>query len=177
MELKTVTVEIEGLPPGLLMNKFPMEPIPGLEKKTPEDQAAYAAYRNSEGTLFIPGINVQRALIAGAAFSKGKGRATLAKPVSACVMVMPAELDIGTDTYEIDSRAVVVPATKGRIVRHRPYFKDWHLSFDIEFDPTLVSVAELRKVVDDTGARVGIGDFRPEKKGPFGRFTVITWRA
>jgi len=29
--------------------------------------------------------------------------------------------------------------------------------------------------VDDTGQRVGLLDFRPEKKGPFGRFVVTRW--
>ena len=35
---------------------------------------------------------------------------------------------------------------------------------------------ELRQVVDDAGSRCGLLDFRPEKKGPFGRFMVTSWQ-
>jgi hypothetical protein len=33
----------------------------------------------------------------------------------------------------------------------------------------------VRVIVNDAGSRVGLLDFRPEKKGPFGRFSVIKW--
>jgi len=29
--------------------------------------------------------------------------------------------------------------------------------------------------VDDCGRKIGIGSFRPSKKGPFGKFRVIHW--
>ena len=72
--------------------------------------------------------------------------------------------------------AVVMPATKGRIVRYRPRLNQWKVSFDIEFDNTLITETQLRRVVDDAGSRVGLLDFRPERKGPFGRFIVIDWK-
>ena len=40
-------------------------------------------------------------------------------------MIEPEMIGLGTKTYEIDSRPVVVPATRGRIVRHRPRFNEW----------------------------------------------------
>ena len=75
----------------------------------------------------------------------------------------------------IDSRPVVVPATKGRIVRHRPRFDTWETTFNISFDETLLTSQQVRTVVDDCGSRVGLLDFRPERKGPFGRFMVSHW--
>jgi hypothetical protein len=175
MSIESVTVIIEGLPPGLLMHAFPLVPIEALDKKSPEDQAEHAAYRTPSGELHIPGINVQRSLIAGAAYSKGKGRASLQKPAAACLMVSPEHCIITPQTYEVDARAVVVPATKGRVVRYRPLFAKWSISFTVEYDDTLLRPAEVRRIVDDTGQRVGLLDFRPEKKGPFGRFMVTSW--
>jgi len=32
-------------------------------------------------------------------------------------------------------------------------------------------------VVDDAGVRVGLLDFRPERKGSFGRFMVVEWKS
>jgi hypothetical protein len=49
------------------------------------------------------------------------------------------------------------------------------LSFTIDVDPTLFSLGLVRKIVDDAGSRIGLGDFRPSCKGMFGRFTVVSW--
>jgi hypothetical protein len=174
---KTVKVKIRGIS-ALLMHRFPLEPIEAIEKKTPEDQAEIAAYRMNDpkSNLYLPGIALQRALIGAAVFSKGKGRASLQKPVAACLIVTPECLDLGVVKYKIDSRAVVVPATKGRIVRHRPRLDEWECAFELLYDDVLLTEAQLRKIVDDCGSRVGLLDFRPERKGPFGRFMVTEWK-
>lgn len=175
MESKSRKVTIEGLPPGILMHAFPMQPIPGFEKMEPEEQAKHAEYRTPEGKLHVPGINIQRAFVNGGKFVKGKGRASLMNTVAACVFVSPPHVILNKQKYEIDSRPVVNPTTKGRIIRNRPWFQDWKLSFEVEWDPTLISDAQMREVVDHTGSRVGILDFRPACKGPFGRFIVTHW--
>ena len=164
MSTQKVNVTIKGISP-LLMHAFPMMPIENIEKRTPEEQAEYAAYRDPDsGNLYIPGINIQRCLVAAATYSKGKGRASLQKPVAACVMVSPERCSLGVTEYKIDARPVVIPATKGRIIRLRPRLDNWEVSFEIEFDNNLLKETELRRVVDDAGLRVGMLDFRPEKK-------------
>jgi hypothetical protein len=45
--------------------------------------------------------------------------------------------------------------------------------FTIEFAPDLVSADILVKILADAGMRVGVGDYRPQKGGPFGRFQII----
>ncbi len=158
------------------MHKFPLDPIKSIEKLSKEEQAEHSAYIHPKtGNLYIPALNLQRAFVAGATFSKGKGRATLQKPFAACVSISPEYLDLDTKKYEIDARPVVVPATQGRIVRYRPRLDKWGISFEIQYDPMLVTETELRQVVDDTGVRVGVLDFRPERKGPYGRFVVTSW--
>src|SRR5579863_681406 len=170
MATKTIEVAIAGISP-LLMHRFPMEPIEAVEKKPKEEQAEIAAYRiPGSKELYIPAQALQRALVNGATFSKGKGRASLQKIVAACIYVTPIYLGIGLETYEIDAQAVVIPATKGRIVRFRPRLDKWECKFALEYDPDLLTEEQIRRVVDDTGKRVGLLDFRPEKKGPFGRF-------
>jgi len=177
MATKGVEVKIQGLS-ALLMHSFPLVPVEALEKKPPEEQAEIAAYRNPDTReLFIPAVNIQRSLIAGATFSKGKGRGSLQKPVAACVLVSPERIGLGTTDYKIDARAVVIPATKGRVVRYRPRLDEWECSFELEYDDTLLTESQLRRVVDDTLQRVGLLDFRPEKKGPFGRAMVIAWKS
>ena len=176
MSVKSIAVKITGTSP-LLMHAYPMvEPPKGWEKFSPEEQAKVAEYRDPDtNDCYIPGVAIQRSLVGAAAYSKGKGRASLQRPVAACVLVLPERCSLGVQTYSIDSRPVVIPATKGRIIRHRPRFDAWSCSFMAEYDTELISENELSRVVDDAGARVGLLDFRPEKKGPFGRFMVTEW--
>jgi hypothetical protein len=175
MSMKQVKVKIKGMS-ALLMHQYPMTPVEALEKKPIPEQAEHAAYRDSHtGELYVPGIAVQRAFVNGATFSKGKGRATLQKPVAACVLVTPERIPLGVDEFVIDTRPVVIPSTKGRVLRHRPRLNSWEIEFMLEYDDTLLTEEQMRRIVDDTGTRVGILDFRPEKKGPFGRFCVSLW--
>ena len=78
------------------------------------------------------------------------------------------------EPWVVDTRPVRIPATGGRILEHRPLFNDWQTSFEIEayagIDDNLI-----RNLVDAAGLRIGLGDMRPEKKGPFGRFKVVSW--
>lgn len=176
MAQKVADVEVKSLY-ALMMHQYPLIPIEALDKKTPEEQAEYAAYRDPDTKrLYIPGAAMQRALVAAATYSKGKGRATLEKPVAACVLVTPERLDLGVSEYKIDARAVVIGATKGRIVRYRPRIEEWGCKFSVEFDDTLLTEAQVRRVVDDAGQRVGLLEYRPAKKGPFGRFMVTAWK-
>lgn len=178
MAQQSVSVQLTGQSP-LLMNAFPRVPLEAAEKKSPEEQAEHATYRDpGTGELYVPGVNIQRALVAAASYSKGKGRATLQRQAAACLMVSPERILInggGVKDYVIDSRPVVVPATKGRVMRHRPTFDKWTLAFEIEYDDALLNAKDVRTIVDNMGTRVGILDFRPEKRGQFGRSTVTRW--
>ena len=174
--IKSVAVTVKGISP-LLMHAFPLVTPEAMEKKSPAENAEIGAYRNPDtGRLYVPGVNIQRCLIAAAAYSKGKGRASLQKQAAASVIVSPERVDLGVKTYTIDSRPVVIAATKGRILRHRPRLDEWTLQCEIQYDDTLLKESELRRIVDDAGSRVGLLDFRPEKKGPFGRFMVTEWK-
>jgi hypothetical protein len=64
------------------------------------------------------------------------------------------------------------------ILRSRPLLKNWELDFDLvvneeDVDPKFIPV--LRPICEEAGRRVGLGDFRVEKNGPFGKFEVVSW--
>jgi hypothetical protein len=173
---KEAKCTIKGIS-SLLMNAYPMIEKPkGWEKLPSDEQAKTAEYRNPDGMLYVPGIAVQRCLIAAATYTKGKGRASLQKSVAACVLISPEYCVLDVQEYLVDGRPVVIPATKGRIVRFRPRFDNWSISFTILYDSELLKESEMREVVDNAGSRVGLLDFRPERKGPFGRFIVTSWK-
>ncbi len=185
--MKTIEVEITGVSP-LLMRRFDEQAQEQVQSGTSggkalgtaTEQAERAAYRLPSngviGNLYIPSSNILASIRKAAKFRKiGKRSAITA--ICAGVSIRPDVLDLGTHTYEIDSRRVVNPATKGACMRHRPKLNTWKLRFFLEYDDRHIPSPEvLRGVVDDSGAIVGICDFRPEKKGSFGRFVVTAWK-
>jgi len=51
----------------------------------------------------------------------------------------------------------------------------WASTFTVDIDTTMFSPALIRAVIDDAGKKIGLGDWRPARKGPFGRFVVSRW--
>jgi hypothetical protein len=174
-QMKQIAMSIKGLSP-LLMHRYPEEPIEALEKKSKDEQARLALYEHA-GTPHIPGRCLQRALVGAASFSKGKGRASLQKVSAAGLFVDEVVLPLNGTKWVVDSQSVVIPATRGRVMRHRPRFDSWQVACTLTYDNDLMTEAQVRRIVDDAGARVGLLDFRPEKKGPFGRFMVVEWKS
>jgi len=87
------------------MKRYPETPIEGFEKKPPQEQAEISSYRiPGSKELYISGVAIQRALTKAAAYSKGKGRASLQKVAAACLMVQPEYVGLGLDKFAVDSR-------------------------------------------------------------------------
>lgn len=149
------------------------------KQPTPREQAELKVYRDSNGKAIIPSTNVMRAIVDAGAFIKlGKTKVTTAKSsiVPAGVAIQELELPLTPQSFEVDSRAVVIPATGGRVMAHRARFDQWKLSMTLDIDTELFSDKSVRELVDIAGKRVGLGDFRPSRKGPFGRFHVVSWK-
>jgi len=72
--------------------------------------------------------------------------------------------------YEIDRQPVVV--NKARVLRCRPKWMPWKMRLALEVDMALLSAEQVVEALSLAGRIIGIGDFRPEKSGAFGRFSV-----
>ena len=59
-----------------------------------------------------------------------------------------------------------------RLLRTRARFDEWAATFVVEADPELVDRDRLLRWLDIGGRRVGVGDWRPERSGQYGRFDV-----
>ena len=185
--MKTVKVEIEGLTP-LLMNRFTDETEVKISSGTsstmrgnwgtPREQAAKTAYKDEKGNLYIPGANLFKAIIEGGRFHKiGKKQVTISNStmITGGVFLKEVVLPLGTKKFEVDSRSVVING-KSRIMKHRARLDTWKLTFELEIDDTIFTVDFVRQFVEDAGKRIGLGDFRPDRKGQFGRFAITKWQ-
>lgn len=70
---------------------------------------------------------------------------------------------------------VPVVVQRNRILRTRARFDlPWSVECTVFADPDLVDTEKLRTWCDIAGTRIGIGDWRPQKSGTFGRFAVAS---
>lgn len=188
-----VTVRIEGVS-SLLQHKFGDVAMEDGKKPTrsilvqesdPRQEAERAAYRDKEGYCYFPGAAVARMLREAGGSHKTKGSRKSAKfLVPAAVLVTEDAINIlngdgkkpaKTKEFEVDGRPVTIPATKGRIMRYRPRWDKWAAEFHLEVDEAVLPAKFIHQLMEEGGKRIGIGDYRPEKGGPFGRFRVLSW--
>jgi hypothetical protein len=185
-----IDVTIEGTTP-LICNRFTDEAAMSAssgnrmsavgEKGTPKEQSEKKLYLGAATRKpMIPQPNLFRCIIdAGTFFKAGKSKVTTQKSslIPACVEIHGIELPLESkEGWQVDTRAVRIPSTGGRILCHRPSFNDWRISFTAEVDTSMITVKLFREIVDAAGKRIGLGDFRPATKGPFGKFVVTSWK-
>ncbi len=183
-----IAIRVEGKSP-LLLHRFTdaaqMAATNGTRSnittaREPREEAESHLYVGEDGTLIVPSPNMFRCIIDAGKFHKvGKSKMTTVKSslIPAALLIDPADgIPILHDKpWTVDTRPIRIPANGSRILRHRPCFHDWALEFTLTLDTDIISHNTLRDVVDDAGNKIGLGDFRPDTKGPFGRFVVTNW--
>ncbi len=153
--------------------------IATADRGTPLEIAESKLYKDAEGKLCIPQPNLLRCLIEGGRFHKaGKVQITTDKKsmLYGCVDIEGSTIELEhVQPWKVDTRPIRMPSG-GRILTHRPMFDDWKLRFVMVIDLSIVTPSLMRRIVDDAGKRIGLGDFRPATKGPYGRFVVDYWQ-
>jgi len=179
--MKKYKVEITGITP-LLHNKpeeygFDVQWVEKQASTDYEQEALKKLYVDSDGKIYQPATHIDRALIeAGKKIKvKGQGKATYSKLFGSMVSVEEFEIVHQKQDYEIHKCLVVIPSTKGRIMRYRPMFKDWVLEFHVQGEEEIPADV-IKEAFEIAGKYVGIGDWRPEKKGKFGKFQVTKFQ-
>lgn len=188
--MKTYNVTIAGTTP-LLQHRFTEETEQEkatrkvlVSRGTPREEADKVAYRDNEGRFYFPGAAIARLLREAGGNHKLKGSRKSARyVVPAAVLVTEDTITLRNgdcktlaETFEVDSRPVTIPATKGRIMRHRPRFDCWSATFNLRINDTILPPDFVHQLLVEGGQQIGVGDFRPEKGGPFGTFNVVAWR-
>ncbi|MBK3444142.1 hypothetical protein [Pseudomonas lactis] len=185
--MQTLKVKIIGARPLLHhSDKFadPLNPMTkahkelnAKRKKTDEDFELIAKSEWRGGLYFdedigpyLPGVNIEAALIAGGKLSK------LGAQLKRSVEIMDTRCPIiykGPRTIEglwdaafYDARSVKVGTS--RFIRYRPLFREWSTICEIAYDQESIDRAQVLKCLEDAGQYCGVGDYRPK----FGRFTV-----
>lgn len=152
----------------------------------PHEEAENGVYRNDDDQFCHPVAAFKNAFVT--AGKKYKiGRASAASSLAGAMSLEPADYVVLCDSegeplneYEVDIRTVVMPSTKGRIVRGRPKFKEWGCVLQLTLNDKFWDGDDelLNDIFEFAGQMVGVGDGRPEKRAlQFGKFTVEAVKA
>lgn len=191
-----IQVMCRGTSP-LLMNRMSESTLEGLRTKakkpkaanigktsTPREDAAPKVYQH-EGKPVLPGENLMACLIASGVFVRldqkrqiSTGKATLLPGLMSMLdFVLPL---VDPDTlkpcvWEPDVRKGTNPNGNEAVCIVRPRFDRWAFKCRIEIDDAEIGENTIRQLWDLAGRRIGLGDFRPSRKGIFGQFCVEEW--
>lgn len=190
--MQTLKLKLIGQSPLLMhSDRFsnPLDPatkahkvLTSKRKKLDDDHADIAKsewlgslYHDADLGPYVPGANIKSALVGAAKIQR------LGASFKRAVLVLddrcrleysgPREPEkIYANPRFVDARSVVV--SSARLIRYRPKFESWSLTVSIMFSPEMVERDDILRAAENAGLFVGLCDYRPEKGGSFGRFTV-----
>jgi hypothetical protein len=181
--MKRAVAKMEGISPYSQSRYIP------CEKKEKESAAAFEErcwrermHVNGEGRVFIPPMAFKNCLAAAARFLgekiPGKRNATWTKHFLSGVLVMEG-LDLGLNPADVPGETLFVPSdgVRGggkRVMKTFPRIDRWkgEVAFYI-LDETITEEA-FGAHLREAGNFIGLGRFRPENGGFYGRFKVLS---
>jgi hypothetical protein len=182
-----INVTVEGISP-LLMHCFTDEAQQAMQKTSkssikkgaelPRDIAETHLYKDNDGNIAIPSNMMFSSIMSAGIYHKlGKKQITTrdSSLVPAGIEIEAMFIPVVPWEWEVDSRPIFNQKANVRAMAHRPRFDKWSLTFVLKVDNEMFSANVVRDLVDDAGKKCGIGAFRPNRKGPFGKFVVTFW--
>ena len=138
-----------------------------------ELEAQRSLWLDESGAPTIPATAI-RATIEGGARKRKQGPL-----VRGGLMVLSTAFDYDTEKYgtcieelgRSTQFTVPVVVQRSRILRTRAKFDPkWSCTFEVDVDDEMIDLSQLLEWLDIAGRQIGLGDWRPEKSGMFGRF-------
>jgi hypothetical protein len=182
MNIKQAAITIEGMSP-LIQHKWAEKALREMREKhggkktktrevrVPEQEVLDATYTTPDGQPGVPLLAIKASLIGAAHKDIGVEKTLVRKglfivaPDSSGILPMRHSEPLSREDY-------VRVGQGGTDLRYRPQFDWWEVDIVIEYDEDLLQLQDIANLIDRAGFGVGIGEWRPEKGGEFGRFRV-----
>lgn len=115
----------------------------------------------AQSTLHRLGVIPNQMLMRGSFFINGIGDNQLGE------IITPYPPELREDMVKIGG------ISKTSDLRYRPIFKDWKMVLDIDYNASsAITFEQIVNGINTAGFMNGIGEWRPEKDGQYGRFHV-----
>ena len=185
-EERILHLTVKGLT-GLILHNFghkAREQIAGAQSdgakkprgaRDPESEYEASYYRLEDGSLGFPCAGFKKCAIRAAKLVDGLTMTDCRQ----MFFILPDGRDKTSqmDCVRVHGNAIertdVVRLKNGSAdLRYRPEITDWSATLRISYDSALTSPEQIANLFYRAGYSVGVGDWRPERDGDFGRFTV-----
>jgi hypothetical protein len=171
--MTTLDVTIKGTRPLMMHSTagmlVPKSKTVKSSEHDPIEEAKLCLYLNDDQKICVPSMAILSAMRKSASNHKkaGAGKKTLKDFVFSGIRIEPDMIELPNQEYTIDIRPVVI--MRSRVMRARPLFKDWGLTFQIEIiDDQTWDAGTVRAILEYAGKYMGLLDFRPL----FGTFVI-----
>lgn len=134
----------------------------------------HSFFDDATQTFYMPSDHIRMSLIGAGGYVKskvGNARKSMKNVVAAMFTVIPEKIVI-PEFDEIDKRSAVNKNVKARVMVVRPKWNKLEVSFEILIDDDTITKETVEQLLDYSGRYVGIGSYRPEHTGSFGRYEI-----
>lgn len=143
--------------------------------RDPQGEAMAAMYQLNDGSPAFPMLAFKASLISAAHKDLGIEKTLVRKSLFIPRSAYEGELMAQLHGSEPEIREDIVRVGAGQTdLRYRPEFRQWRVNVVLEIDADLLNEQDIINLVNRAGFSVGIGEWRPEKGGEYGRFELDT---
>lgn len=138
------------------------------EAKDPEQDFRASLYVHPDGGYGFPAVAFKAAAVSACRFTDVKmTEARGAFHVNGEL----AQIEGGEPVMREDMVRIAMGTAD---IRYRGEFREWRTTLTISYNASALSPAQIVNLMNLAGFGVGVGEWRPEKDGPYGRFHVAT---
>lgn len=143
------------------------------EVKDPQAEYEAAMYHMQDGSYGFPAVAFKAATVGAARFYDKSVTMTALK------QFMFFRGEVGEDGRalvriegEPQMREDVVTVGRGSDLRYRPEFREWRAELEVTYVKSALTRSSVVSLIDAGGMGVGVGEWRPQRDGDFGTYTV-----
>lgn len=189
--MQTVNITLEGISPYSQSRYVDKDEHPKLGKETPDsyEKRTWQArvHVDKDGIPFMPAMSLKKALDSASKYLgkiPGERNATFTKRFKSGLLItenIPLFVDGGKrratlDDFEGEWLFLDAGGKAGqgstRVKRRMPRLVEWVVTATVYLIDEVIDADVLERALTDAGRFVGLGRFRPENGGFYGRFRV-----
>jgi hypothetical protein len=175
-KVETVNVEVIGTSPlicrnwsqtqkDLMLAKQTKRACKAREAKKPERDYEESLYRHPQGGYGFPAVAFKAAAVRAGTYAEMKMTFLRgAFHVSGEMVKLNGEPSMREDMVRLQGKVADI--------RYRGQFAEWSAVVPIQVNVSVLSIEQLANLLVIAGFAVGVGEWRPEKNGQYGRFNV-----
>jgi hypothetical protein len=187
--MKEAICELESSSPLSFSRYIDPAMFPKKNKELPDDYEARIwmerAHHDEAGNIYIPGMMFKNCITGAAQYLSiqipGKGKSTYSKNFKSGVLVLDPHIPINYHMKNVCGEWIFGSSTGDnagrRVKKCFPVFPKWEATVVFTIVDSIITEDVFRAVLTQAGLLKGIGRFRPENGGFYGRFIVksIQW--